>query len=179
MKHLVRISLILLVAISIAVLGTPQRAAATTNFGCYGEICIIEPVHTCSQSDTITSNGSLHVCSASADVNWKIPEGGQGTLLDVDLSTFPDVPGGGNPELNFGVTIGAADSNGDPISVFYEICFPDPAGFKVIYLWVSNLGNPASDNSAVGGHWIAVPSYANGSGSTCTKAWVGATYAVH
>jgi hypothetical protein len=181
MKNIIRISLVSLAAISIAVLGAPQRAAAVFNPQCLTPICIVEvePVHTCSQTDSIASNGSLHVCSASADVNWKIPEGGQGTLSPVDLSTFPPVPGGDNPELNFGATIGAVDANGDPISVFYEICFPDPGGFKVIYLWVSNLGYPASDSSAVGGHWVAVPSYGNDSGGTCTKAWVGGTYAVH
>ena len=164
-----RILLAAVVLACIATLGLKHRVWATER--------TTGTVPTCPTSASETTKGTMTVCSSIVDVITNVPLGGIATLVEVNLSTLPLLPGANQNQFGTGVTISVLDKNNNPTYAWIEVCFPDPGGSNYIYRWVTASEWKSWFNVNQVSSWVMFPTF-HKAGVSCTHAWVPGTYAI-
>jgi len=132
-------------------------------------------VPSCQTTVTVNQPGTMNTCSSSVDVGG-IPAGGSASVAEVDISTYPPVPGA----KFFGpaVDVTVSDANLNEVPALIEVCFPDPTGMGLIYRWWTTSDWQTYYNSTEPARWVLSPTYYKAGGLTCTRSWLPGVFTI-
>jgi hypothetical protein len=129
----------------------------------------------CQTSITGGDSGTMNTCHSTVNVGG-FPAGGSASVTEVDITTYPPVPGAKFFGMAVDVTVSDADLNDVPALI--EVCFPDPTGMGLIYRWWTASDWQTYYNTVEPAKWVLSPTYYKAGGLTCTQSWLPGVFTI-